>query len=101
MTKAQLKEGGKIEKDQVKFIEGEFSPDNAREILGHLIQEKINYHNTKSFSNQVRFGSKDKQSETRIEELKQSQIIIRAIIEKAKEQGKTLTIKSNISIKVN
>lgn len=38
-------------------IAGEFSPEEANEILGHLLQEKINFHQRKSLQHDLKYGS--------------------------------------------
>jgi len=100
MIKTLLKKNRKKEKKKFELIKGEFSPEDAFKILGHLIHEKISYHNLRSFREFERLGKKDEWSETRIEELKQSRDKIRAIIDNAKDQGKVLSIKSNISLEL-
>ncbi len=100
MTTIPLKESSKTKKNQYKLIKGEFSPDDSLEILNHLILEKINFHNRRSFSQFIRSGSADEWSLARIEELEQSREEIEALVEKARAQGKTLIINSNISIEV-
>jgi hypothetical protein len=98
MTTPDLKKDTAIEKGEYELVKGDFSPDDAREILTHLIQQKINFHNQRSFSQFVRFGSADDWSISRIEELKQTKENVLALLEKAGKQGKTLRIKSDISI---
>jgi hypothetical protein len=100
MTQVEQKERSKTEKDQFELIKGVFSAEDASEILYHLINEKINFHNMRSFSQHERFGSGDVWSNSRVEDLKLSKEAIRLIIEQARAQGKMLNIKSNITIEV-
>jgi hypothetical protein len=89
----------KIEKDQFELIQGEFTPDDAQDIVINLIQKKINFHSTRNFGNFIRFGSADEEwSLKRIADLKQSEEEIRKLINQAKKEGKNLKIQSNISI---
>lgn len=82
------------------LIRGEFSPQDALEVVNHLISIKINFHEMRSFSNKIRFGEVDQNSEMRIIELKQSKASINDLITNAKQQGKTLKIESTISVEV-
>lgn len=86
--------------DQLNLINGEFSPADAHDILEHLISKKINYHVARNFSNEIRFGKVDQNSVQRINDLKKMLSVADAIIDEAKKQGKTLSIKSDISIKL-
>ena len=85
---------------QLNLIKGEFLPADAHDILEHLISKKINYHMARNFSSQIRFGKEDQNSVIRIKELKKTMALIDEIIEEAKLQGKTLSIQSDISIKL-
>ena len=53
-----------------KLIDGEFSVEEAREVIGNLFEFKINFHSKQSFSTELRTGSKDEKSLSRKESLK-------------------------------
>jgi hypothetical protein len=89
-----------IEKKQYELIKGDFSPDDALEIINHLITKKITFHELRSFSSEIRFGEVDQKSIDRSKELKQSKASVEEFIQQAKEQNKTLRLKSNISIEL-
>ncbi|MEZ4944736.1 MAG: hypothetical protein R2804_04340 [Cyclobacteriaceae bacterium] len=89
-----------IEKKQCELIKGDFSPDDALEIINHLITKKITFHELRSFSSEIRFGEVDQKSIDRSKELKQSKASVEKFIQQAKEQNKTLRIKSNILIEL-
>ncbi|MCB0494412.1 MAG: hypothetical protein KDC93_18570, partial [Cyclobacteriaceae bacterium] len=88
------------EKKQCELIKGDFSPDDALEIINHLITKKITFHELRSFSSEIRFGEVDQKSIDRSKELKQSKASVEKFIQQAKEQNKTLRIKSNILIEL-
>ncbi len=94
------KEQVMITKDEFELIKGVFSPDDALEIIMHLLNEKIKYHGVRSFNQSIRIGSKDEWSEVRIEELKESRDEIKFLLDKAKEDGHTVKINSIISIEL-
>jgi hypothetical protein len=89
-----------VEKADYDLIKGDFTPEEALEILSYLIDKKINFHELKTFSNEIRFGQVDQKSLTRSEELKQSKAAIKEFIQIAQEQGKTLRIKSSVTVEV-
>ena len=81
-----------------KLIAGDFTPEEAKEILTHHFTTKINFHQTKNFSSLERFGSYDKSALKRIPELNESLAIINQLIENAKKNNETITIQSEVSI---
>ncbi len=89
-----------VEKADYDLIKGDFTPEEALEILSYLIDKKINFHELKTFSNEIRFGQVDQKSLKRSEELKQSKAAIKEFIQIAQEQGKTLRIKSSVTVEV-
>lgn len=84
--------------DQHDLINGEFSPEDGLEIITHLIQEKINYHNMKSLRKVLQSGAEDEASLHRIKELKETREEIRKIALRARKEGKSLRILSGVSI---
>ncbi len=85
-------------KKSVKFIEGKFSPVDAKEILTGLMNHKINFHSLKNFSSEVRFGKPWEGSDKRIEELKVSREEIILMIQQAIDNNTNLRIESFIHI---
>ena len=86
-------------KQDFKLIEGEFTPQDAKEVLINLYTSKINFHLMKNFSFSERFGKDDETANKRIPELKNSMAIISAIVEKAIDKQKTLIITATVNIK--
>ncbi|OYU80637.1 MAG: hypothetical protein CFE23_07890 [Flavobacterium sp. BFFFF1] len=58
----------------IKLIDGVFSAEDAREVIGSLLQFKITFHEKKNFSNEIRTGTGDHHSVLRIQELKTMQL---------------------------
>ncbi|MEP1087071.1 hypothetical protein [Algoriphagus sp.] len=100
METAQLTRKSRVITNHQDLIKGEFTPEEAKEIISHLFSEKINFHGMKSFSNKVRFGEVDHASEARIVELKQSNSELNQFIKTARLKGKKLRITSTVSIKL-
>ncbi|WP_297334468.1 hypothetical protein [Flavobacterium sp.] len=57
--------------NKYKLIEGDFSVNDAREVVSSLLEYKIQYHNRLSFSHEIKKGSPDEHSINRKEELMQ------------------------------
>lgn len=101
MNTAQSTEHKMTDSKAHDLVKGKFSPEDAKEIINHLISGKINFHEMRSFSNKIRFGEVDQNSQVRIKELKHSRAAINVLIVQAKEQGKTVTIESTISVELS
>lgn len=85
-------------KQPIKFIEGKFSPEEAKEILVDLLNHKIRFHSLKNFSFEERFGKPVEGSQKRIEDLKASREKIILVIQQAKDNNTNLRIESSINI---
>lgn len=95
-TTTELKEKEVQIKTDQELIRGEFSPEDAHDILNHVIKKKINFHDMRNFSSQIRFGKSDEKSLARIKELELSRSTMNELIEKAKLEGKSLRIDATI-----
>ena len=85
-------------KQEFKLIEGEFTPQDAKEVLTNLYTSKLNFHLMKNFSSTERFGKSDETSNKKIPELKKSMAIISAIIEEATSKKKKLIVNATVNI---
>lgn len=88
-------------KQEFKLIEGEFSQTEAMEVLNNVFSSKIQFHNMKNFSSQIRFGKDDETSLERISELKKTIEIISKIIKEAKIEDRKIEITSVINIRIS
>lgn len=89
-----------VKKDSFNLIKGNFSPDEASEIVHDLFSKKIHFNELKSFSQLVRFGAIDPKLQKRIEELKLSREEAKRILAGAGEGGKQLKVTSTIEIEI-
>ena len=85
-------------KHEFQLIEGEFLPEEAIKLLMSLLNNKINFHQLESFSNQIRNGNDVSHSRKRVEYLKQSIEDVKLILKDAESKGKQLKIDSIIQI---
>ena len=83
---------------EITLMKGEYSSDEAREILFNMFSNKINFHQMKNFSSQERFGKESKTALKRIEQLKKSMLVASKILDKAKKNNETLEILSEVKI---
>lgn len=56
-------------KSEIKLIDGIFTAKEAREVIGKLLDFKIQFHSKENFSHEIRQGNKNERSERRKEEL--------------------------------
>ncbi|WP_113663421.1 hypothetical protein [Pedobacter nanyangensis] len=83
-----------------KFIDGNFSATESRDILRNVFTGKVQFHQIKNFSSQERQGKDDEHSVQRIIELKQSLAQIMHFLETAQREDKQLAIRSEIEITI-
>jgi DNA-binding NtrC family response regulator len=95
-----IDEKKRLKQGNFDFINGEFSPDEAYQLLESLFSKKINFHELKSFSHQIRNGESDKDSLSRSQELRGCKKSIEELTEYARLHNKTMQIQSTISIKL-
>lgn len=93
-----LEENQLVATKQFELINGEFSPKDAKDVLSHLFQEKINFHKVKNLNNHLRKGQGCEVNVNRAEELKQSKEEILELLDHAEYEGQKLLISANISI---
>lgn len=84
--------------EKLKLIEGEFSADEAKEILTSIFSSKINFHNIKNWSSNERFGMDDEIAQKRIPELRKEMGKLLEIVSEAKTKKRRLVITSEINI---
>lgn len=82
----------------LKLIDGQFAPLEARKVISDLIGSKINYHTMEAFSIKERFNIDVSFSEQRIAELKEARSHLEDIINNALEKGLNLKVESFIRI---
>jgi hypothetical protein len=82
----------------LKLIDGEFSAQDAKEVLMSLYSSKLNFHQMKNFGSNERFGKNDETATKRIPELKESMTVISAIIQEAANTKKNLLVTASVNI---
>lgn len=92
----KVKKSSDIQK--LQLINGEFNPDDAKNIILSLINSKIQYHQLEIFSMQERYGIEATHSINRIEELKLTTRDVKEIIKEAESLGLKLKVTSIVEI---
>lgn len=82
----------------LKLIDGDFSTEEALEVLNNLIKNKIKFHELKIFSHSERFGDEDTNSHQRIKELKASLEELKSFLNIAKDNNMKLKINAEVSL---
>jgi len=76
------------------LIRGEYTAEEAREILLYLLNKKINFHEIRIISDLERLGEINPESEIRIERLRKARESVRSFIKQAEGTHKLLKITS-------
>jgi len=84
----------------LSLISGTFSPNEAREILLEMIKSKINFHNLKNFSSEIRYNEPDLHSKQRIAELTEARENILELIHEAKLNSLNIKIETDLFIQL-
>lgn len=82
----------------IKLIAGEYSPEEAREILYSMLSSKIEFHAKKDFSSQERFGKPNLDSRKRMEELQAAKEEMLALMREAHRENRRIKISSEVVI---
>lgn len=84
--------------ETLTIIDGNFTPDEAKEILSNMFSSKINFHNIKNWSSQERLGQDDAVAQKRIPALRNEMEKLEGILSEAKSKKKRLVVNSQIKI---
>ena len=87
--------------NQLNLIKGQFTADEAKEILTNIFVAKIKFHELKNFSTQIRTGNSDTFSQERIVFLSEELKKIELIVNEAKSLNKKLILKSEIMVSLS
>jgi hypothetical protein len=85
---------------EVKFISGEFSQEDARELLLNIISKKIQFHSVDSLSLWEKNASEDFGTKKRLEELQSARSQVLQLLTSQTTMGKKINIYSTIEIEV-
>ena len=85
---------------EVKFINGEFSQEDARELLLNIISKKIQFHSVDSLSLWEKNASEDFGAKKRLEELQSARSQVLQLLTSQTTMGKKINIYSTIEIEV-
>lgn len=82
---------------QFQIIDGIFTPDQARQVLGAMVQSKIDYHTLEKHSEGERSGMTH-HSEDRLQSLRALAAELKALFESANTSGAKLKVTGKIEI---
>ena len=85
---------------ELELIKGEFSAEDARDILLQLFTDKINYHQARNLSSLERFGKLNDISVRRLPELKFQIQKINDLFQNADLSGATIKIQATVNIEI-
>jgi|GEM_PF-415728 hypothetical protein len=82
----------------LQLVSGTFKPEEARDILLTLVDDKISFHRKRNFSSTERFGVEDPISKKRLPELLEMRAVLAQVIKQAAQENKVLVVDSKIYI---
>ena len=82
----------------LKFIDGQFSPEEANTLLLTILKNKIDFHELKNIQSKEREGASNNTALQRIQELKESRMHALELLKTAVLENKKLQIESEIKI---
>lgn len=80
-----------------QLIDGTFTPDQARQVLGAMLKSKIDFHSLENHSERERSGVVDHSVE-RLQILRALDANLKALFDSASSSGANLKVKGNIEI---
>ena len=86
--------------EKFKLVEGTFNAKDTEEILLTLIEQKIKFHELKSFSNEVKTGKKHAESLQKVEELNNTRKKIKELVSSDANKSSSFSILSTINIEI-
>lgn len=85
---------------ELKLIDGQFSLLETNSIINNVTQKKIQFHQQKNFSSEIRFGKKDLVAVKRIPELQKGLADFKAFLQEQKKSDAKFMIKSFVEIEL-
>jgi len=87
---------------KLDLVNGVFTPLEARDAIGTLIDGKINFHKTHRISSWEgdNNSANEKMDTNRIQELLEEKVNLRRIYLEAKEMGKNIKIKGTLELEI-
>lgn len=89
------------ESETLNLINGQFTDEEAQDLIMHVFYKKITFHEQQDFSAIERSGKGHTHARTIIMELKQEMARAQEIIATAKAKNQKLTISSEIKISLS
>lgn len=91
---------GMKQDETVELITGEFTAEQAKEILNNVFSTKIHFHQMKNFSSLERFSKEDEIAIARLPELKRELKRALAFLETPEFSNKKIQLQSEIKISI-
>ncbi len=82
---------------QFQLIDGTFTPDQARQVLGAMVKSKIDFHTLESHSEGERSGA-GRGSEERLASLRKLDADLKSLFESARESDVKLKVTGSFEI---
>lgn len=88
------------QEEKIQLVKGEFTPDQASDVVMSLLNQKINFHKLKAIQQWEQNHKYDREPlNNRIKQLEEEKVIAADFISKMKLEGKTLNIEGLLIMK--
>ena len=83
---------------QFKFVSGQYSAEEANDLLNHMLKNEMNIQKLKNYMSLVRTEKPCTQSTSNLEGLRNVSTDIEVLINEAKKENRKIVIESTVSI---
>ena len=98
METTKIKKQMKLDQE-IRVVDGEFTPSEACDIVNALLDQKINFHKLQRLALwEGNVNANCTFPNGRIEELEQEKINFKEIVNQARKQGAMLQLKANLEV---
>ena len=98
MKTTKVKNQTKLDQE-IRVVDGEFTPSEAGDIVNALLDQKINFHKLQRLSMwEGNVNANCSFPNSRIEELEMEKIKFKEIVKQARQEGAMLILKANLEV---
>ena len=84
---------------EFQLVNGTFTPDQARQVLGAMVKSKIDFHTLEGHSEAERSGTANHSNE-RLSQLRNLDVDLKELFETAKQNGANLKVSGSFRITI-
>lgn len=82
----------------IQLIAGQYSPEDAKEMLFSMLHSKANFHKLQSLSTEIRYGRQHEAADRELELLQEARAYLQCLFREAEQENLKVKIESSIRI---